>query len=135
MFKSNMQQFKKEVEAGIKKEQAKQDKKANNVIAYAYSEILKGSTAVDTGLYKNSHLIEVGRKDTSVIKENARASRITWASKQKNKQGIPIFDFKKDKTIRIYNNVNYGEYLEDGSSKRQDPFLYKRTEIKAKRLL
>lgn len=134
MFKTNMAEFLKETNKAIEKEQAKQHKKAKGIVLTAYSLILKGSKAVDTGLYKNSHLIEMGRKDTSILDPKNRQQRIKW-SRTQDAIGVPTFDFKNNSSIRIYNNVKYAEYIEDGSSSRQDPFLYKRVEEKVRGML
>jgi len=132
MIKSNINQFIKETNKAIKKEQEKQKKKAKELVVGAYALIVDGSVA-DTGLYKNSHFIEVNKNTTQEFGEGlSRQQREQLAQQNKAKQQIPILKFENGDRIRIFNNVSYGIHLEVGvhAGQRQEKGLYRRTEQK-----
>lgn len=139
---SNINEFLRETNAEIKKLQAKQVSEAKQIVIGAYSTILTGSTAVDKGLYKHSHLINVNATDSSVpvaTKEKKSDSEID-SNNNKNMNKISRMKFKHNDSIKIYNNVDYSDYIESGvyTSKRprsQEPLLYKRTESQTKSIL
>lgn len=132
MFKSNMQQFLKDAQKAIDLEVEEENKKFREVVAESYSKILEGSTAVDTGLYKNSHLIEIGNRDNAVITGKTRKIRqkkLTIQEKRSARQEDKIakLELSKSPSVRIYNNVEYADEIESGEYKvRQNPFLYKK---------
>ena len=132
MLKSNIEQFIRETNKAIEKEQEKQKKQAKEIVVSAYSLILDGSKAVDTGLYKNSHFMEVNQNTTEEINPTTREQREQLAQENKTKQGVQDLKFNNGDRIRIYNNVAYALHLEALGTQRQEKGLYRRTEQRIK---
>ena len=128
MLTSNINQFMKDTEKAIKNEREKQESKAKEIIITAYDLIVNGS-AVDTGLFKNSHIINYNTTNENI------PTTINPASPLINKATVGAFPFKDNDFIVIQNNLKYADALEGGSSKQQPPALYGRTEQKIKSLL
>jgi len=130
MIKSNINQFIKETNEAIKKEQEKQRKKAKELVVGAYGLIIDGTTAVDTGLMKNSNFIEVNTNTAEVIDPQTRQQREQLARENKTKQKVPIIKFENGDRIRIFNNVKYALIIESLGTQRQERGLYRRVEQK-----
>ena len=118
---SNIDAFIKETNAEIKKLQDKQVSEAKKIVLGAYSQTVSGS-AVDTGLYRSSHLISINSKDKTIPtkKDDSRISD--------GKSEVNNAKFKNGDTITIQNNLLYALPLEDGHSTQQAPLLYSRVE-------
>ena len=127
---SNIDKFIAETNKEIKKLQDKQVSEAKKIVLGAYSMLVNGS-AVDTGLYKSSHIISYNSKDNTVPTDvdNARINE--------NKSVINKAKFNNNDTITIQNRLLYADRLEASPqhSKQQEPALYGRTEQLTKRLI
>ena len=123
-----MNQFLKETQKQIDKELDKQKSAAKKILITAYDSIVNGS-AVDTGLFRTSHIISLNKfNDTVPTVKNDSQIAISRAS-------LGAFKFNDGDFFVIQNNLAYAEALEGGSSKQQAPALYGKTEVIVKRLL
>jgi len=111
---SNFDKFFKDIQKQSEDELKKQQDKAKNIIAEAYTFVIKESEpSVDTSLYISSHFISVNKNDNEVINPKSKEDAESLANINKSKQNIPVFKWKSGDTIRIYNNTIYAEHLEN----------------------
>ena len=123
---SNINAFLAETNREIEKLQAKQVSEAKNIVLGAYNQIVEGS-AVDTSLYKHSHLITYNsktEKNPTTVNDNVFAE---------NASAVNAGKFKHNDTLTIKTNSLYAPALESGHSDQQPPALYGRTERLVKR--
>lgn len=128
MLKSNIEQFLRETKKEVDKQLKEQQSFGKKVVLESYRKLVRES-AVDTGLYRSSHLISVNAPIPDAP---------TTPSQQRiNKEiaEINALKFNNGDKITISNSLRYSTELEAGRSRQQDPFLYGRTEQFAKSLL
>lgn len=135
---SNIAEFIKETVKKAEAEEKKMKQEAVNIITGAYDRLLTGS-AVDTSLYKSSHLLSVN-EPLPDAPEKPSETRIRQQENQ-----IKNLSLNNGDKISISNSLKYAEALEyqkvpyapneNYKSIQQEPLLYARTEDEIQQIL
>ena len=134
MQTSNINTFISNLNKDIKKVQEDQKSTARVIVLTAYSGIIQGTTAVDTGLMKNSNILTINKKTKYVNKldgertpkDQPNPNIVDKDTIDKSKKRVKTIEFNDKDKIYIQNNVEYAYYIETLGNVNQDAGLYKR---------
>ena len=108
----------KNFEIKLNKELVDTDEKIEDVISLIAMDSLRGivlKSPVDFGTFRRNWIVSKNRMNPATIKGVDKTGTQTIAQ---GTQTIETFEYKKDKSIIIQNNLPYGNRLENGWSKK-----------------
>jgi len=108
----------KNFEIKLNKDLVDTDEKIEDVISLIAMDSLRGivlKSPVDFGTFRRNWIVSKNRMNPATIKGVDKTGTQTIA---KGTQTIETFEYKKDKSIIIQNNLPYGNRLENGWSKK-----------------
>lgn len=104
-------------------------------IALEAYRLISTRSPVDTGRFRASNFLTVDSSTTETVKEGANFKSEEQANMRDAEARLSKLDLQKNKYIRIQNNLEYAEALENGHSKQAPRGVYAITGEIIKRLL
>lgn len=130
MIKTNYNQFKKELDNEIKKQQEKQKDTFRELVLTTYNSVLIASP-VDKGTFRANNYIQSFTPNTQTDDKQTNISTL----KNEAKTTVNTTNIKDGTSIFITNNLPYADKLENGYSKQAPMGIYGVAEEKTQQLI